>query len=436
MTGVNVNDQQSAIKRMQDNLLWYVRLRYAVSFLLLGAGIGATLLLVGWDAVIVRTLALGAVALTANTLIWWASTRKNSSLIYYKTLAVVQFMMDVLVVSYLIYAQGNVQQYATILFAIPIVASGFLFDRTVTIINAALVSAVFSTLIIWNEFNFRPIELAASFSPAPAAYDFLVPIVFYSTAFMILALMAERVSEFKRKAEIGLAQDEIISLATHQLRVPATAVKGFLALLHQAVAAKLDAKQRKHLELAIDENNHQLRLVDNLLKTAVLDADKIELFFEPASLLSVIRRVVAEQRYFASYKEVDVQLTGRDIKIDMNQESLQIVFSNLLHNALKYSPYKSVVRIRLNADQDLVRVCVQDQGPGLTREDKKRLFKRFSRSNRDEQVGGAGLGLYIANMLVKKHNGYIEVLSKPKKGSEFCVTLHRQNGGTHEVLAS
>jgi signal transduction histidine kinase len=423
-------------KRMQENLLWYVRLRYTITFVLLTAGVGATLLLVGWDPVITRTLALGGVALVVNALIWLACRRSGGRLLHYKFLAVLQFLLDVLVVSYLIYAQGNVQQYATILFAIPIVASGFLFDRAVTIINGAIVIGVFSTLVIWDEFNYRPIELAADFSPAPAAYDFLVPIVFYGAAFMVLALMAERIAQFKRRGEAEVVREEILSLATHELRTPATSVKGYLALIHEGAADKLDAKQRRHLESAMDENNQQLRLVNNLLKTAMLDSSKPGLNYSQVNIISALRRVAAEQRYFASHKQVEVKINGKDIPIEADEDSVMVILGNLLHNALKYSPYKSRIDINLSSDAHSARVAFVDQGPGMTRTEKQQLFKRFSGHNKDDKVAGTGLGLYIAKMLTDKHNGRIGVNTKQGKGSEFFVELPLKKEETNEVLVS
>lgn len=415
--------------RLRDNLIWYTNLRFLIITLLMVVGITTVVVLVGWDVAATRSIIIGGIGLLMNAVVSWGSRQTGLSRSYYMTLGLIQVLTDIALVSYLLYAQSQIQSYFIILYTIPIFASGVMFGRTVTIAISGLISLSFGLLTVWNELNYRPFNLGANFQSVETTYDFVLPLVFFSAVFLILAIMAVRIATYISRAEADLAQEEIISLATHQLRVPVAAVKGYLSLLHQEIVEKLNEKQRSFLESAIEENNRELALINNLLKTALLDTGKLDLDFERLSVLSVIHRALADHLFYAKHKKVKVEILGHDVQIEANEQGLRIALGNFLDNALKFAPVGSKVTVTIKDEDSEASVCVSDTGSGMSRAEVKKLFQRFQRpSPSSKHVEGIGLGLYIAKILIEKHNGRVSVKSEPSKGSTFCAHLPKLRG--------
>jgi signal transduction histidine kinase len=227
---------------------------------------------------------------------------------------------------------------------------------------------------------------------------------------------------------LGKAKDDFISLASHQLRTPATGVKQYIGMLLEGFAGEVPAELRPFLEKAYESNERQLSIVNDLLRIAQLDAGNIVLHQQPTNLTAMLANIANEQ--YSKFEERHQQLVfepaGEDVVTAVDPERMRMVFDNLIDNASKYTPEKRTVTIGVRQNTDSVAVMVRDQGVGIAPDDINKVFEKFSRvaNARSELVGGSGLGLYWAKQIVDLHNGAIEVSSELHKGSTFTVKLH------------
>lgn len=220
---------------------------------------------------------------------------------------------------------------------------------------------------------------------------------------------------------------EFILLTSHQLRTPATAVKGFLALLLEGYAKPLNRKQKELLLSAYEENEQQLRLVNQILSISQAESDQIALAKADTNLGGLVQEIVEQLRPIAIEhgQTLTVHKPKEPVWAMVDPEKMRMVIENLVSNAIKYSPDKAEVTISIEHDADSVLMKVQDQGFGIARDDMDQLFKKFSRLPNPNSVTaqGSGLGLYLVKKLVELHAGTIEAESAPGKGTAFIIKL-------------
>lgn len=234
---------------------------------------------------------------------------------------------------------------------------------------------------------------------------------------------------FQKEQDVNFAKDELLSLASHQLRTPATGVKQYLGMLLQGFAGDLTSQQRTYLERAYSSNNRQLHVINDILHLAKLEAGRIVLAEHKFDIADMVREVVDEQREDANKGEVSLKLEAppRGMIIG-DSHMLRMVVENLVSNAIKYTPPKGKVIVRLNQKAKSWVLTIKDTGVGIADKDLHRLFKQFSRINnsRSDFVTGTGIGLYLAHHLVVLHGGSIGVSSVEGRGSTFTVRLPRK----------
>lgn len=225
--------------------------------------------------------------------------------------------------------------------------------------------------------------------------------------------------------ELNKTKDEFISLASHQLRTPATGVKQYLGMVLQNMAGEVPEAQRKLLEKAYESNERQLTIVSDLLKVAQVDAGKVHIRPKPTDIVELVKDVAKEQAdTYASRKQMlDVEIAEQPLVADIDQAKVRMVFENLIDNASKYSEADTTVRVHMVRDTEWIRVDIVDQGVGIDPSDNDKLFEKFSRihNHLSTKVGGTGLGLYWANNIIDLHGGMIKVTSVAGEGSTFSV---------------
>lgn len=232
-----------------------------------------------------------------------------------------------------------------------------------------------------------------------------------------------------RDRDVEIAKDELLSLASHQLRTPATGVKQYLGMVLQGFSGEITDQQRLFLEKAYSSNDRQLHVINEVLHLAKLDAGRIILARHETDLTSLLRDVVSEQ--YAEIKQNNHTLIrnipSSPVYATIDSHMMRMSIENLITNAIKYTPPHGRITVTLKATNEDIAIHVKDTGVGIASEDQAKLFRQFSRITNpmSKGVSGTGIGLYLAKHLVELHGGTIDIASSPGKGSTFSIHLPR-----------
>ena len=226
---------------------------------------------------------------------------------------------------------------------------------------------------------------------------------------------------------IGKAKDEFVSLASHQLRTPATGVKQYVGMILQGYIGTISAVQQDFLTKAYDSNERQLKIINQLLYVARLDAGKVELRPAKFNLSKLLTDIVEEQQLTFKHREQNIILVmpADAVEISADERLLRMAIENLVDNAGKYSPNGKRITVSLQVTTKRVKIAVIDQGVGVPLRQQPNLFQKFSRIENSQSfsAGGTGLGLYWAKKIVDLHGGKLSVASKQNQGSTFTISL-------------
>lgn len=243
------------------------------------------------------------------------------------------------------------------------------------------------------------------------------------------------IKERKELLELNKAKDEFISLSSHQLRTPATAVKQFIGMVLEGYAGQIKKSQREMLEHAYNSNERQLHVISDLLKVAQVDAGKVKLFIEKSNIVQLLTEVISEQQKQFEERSQNISFHTKQMNIqasfDVNR--LRMVFENLIDNASKYTPEGKSIEVSIEQrSKGKIAVHINDEGVGIPKEDIDKLFEKFIRLDNPLSiaVGGTGLGLYWVKKIVNLHKGTISVESEPNVGTTFTVVIPQHHSAS------
>jgi PAS domain S-box-containing protein len=232
----------------------------------------------------------------------------------------------------------------------------------------------------------------------------------------------------KELLELNQAKDEFISIASHQLRTPATGVKQYLGMLLEGYAEPLADQQRSFMERAYESNERELEIINDLLQVAQVDAGKIHIKKSKTDFVALLRSILDEQsEKFASRNQaVSFDPPAPKLYAAADRNRMRMVLDNLVDNASKYTLPDKKITIKVSVYRKTkLRIDVCDQGVGIEAKDCAKIFDKFVRVDNplSTTIGGSGLGLYLVKRIVDLHDGTIQVSSKPSEGSRFTVLL-------------
>ena len=228
--------------------------------------------------------------------------------------------------------------------------------------------------------------------------------------------------------ELLEAHEALISVTSHELKTPLTAIKAMGELL---LAYDLEPAQRKEMIEDIYKQAERLeQLIRDILDASQIDSGRVNLNLGPVNLKECLAGVLEELDPQIGTRKVNVSMARRLPPVLADEAKLRQVLVNLVTNAIKYSPDTAAVSISVAADAETVRVDVRDRGIGIRQEDLQRLFKKFQRipDPAARKTAGTGLGLYIVKGLVELQGGEVSVTSEKGKGSTFSFTLPADHG--------
>jgi PAS domain S-box-containing protein len=219
--------------------------------------------------------------------------------------------------------------------------------------------------------------------------------------------------------ELDELKSSLISTVSHELRTPLTMIQGFSELL---LGRELGEEQSRQALEQINTSAARLsRLINDLLTVSRLDSGRLEIRSEPVDLGDMLQETVGP---FRRSREIRVDVDGVS-EVLADRDRLIQILTNLVSNAVKYSPPDAPVSVTATRSGRAAEITVQDRGIGLTEGDLAQLFEKFYRVDRPHvrEAGGTGLGLYITKNLIKLHGGEIRVKSEPDAGSTFVFTI-------------
>jgi signal transduction histidine kinase len=245
------------------------------------------------------------------------------------------------------------------------------------------------------------------------------------------ALEVER-DELLKQTE---ARRKLLTLVSHELKTPLSATMAFIELLKANRAGNLKEPQLRQLAAALVSTRHLEMIVNDLLDLSRIDAGTFRLAAAEFDLRQAITEVTAAMAPIFEQRgqKLKVNVGDQQMRVFGDRDRLVQVVSNLLSNASKFSPRESEVQLQACRMDDCALIQVTDHGIGMSQEDQERLFRPFLRADNAQTraVPGTGLGLYIADSIVRLHGGTIRVQSTQRAGSTFTVELPASRGRSY-----
>ncbi|MDQ5931227.1 MAG: hypothetical protein QG674_393, partial [Patescibacteria group bacterium] len=240
--------------------------------------------------------------------------------------------------------------------------------------------------------------------------------------------LADQLQDANEKLKsLDKLKTEFLSLASHQLRSPLTAIKGYASMLSEGAFGKLDEKKSEAVNRIYTSAQGLVNVVEDLLNVSKIEQGGMKYEFMPTSLSSVVETLFNEMKVPAQSKHLEFTLDmDKHDKFIVSADPVKLkqVFLNLVDNSIKYTQ-KGFVKISLRRIDDKIVFSVTDNGMGISPETKSKLFEKFSRGEGGKtNTGGSGLGLYLAQQIAKAHKGDILIDSEGLgKGSVFTVAI-------------
>jgi two-component system sensor histidine kinase VicK len=221
-----------------------------------------------------------------------------------------------------------------------------------------------------------------------------------------------------------IRKNDFIAMASHELKTPLTSLTAYIQLLAAKLADSSDPFTNNALLKAGNQVNKMTALVHSFLDLSKLEPGKIQLKRQNFEITKLIEETIAESRLITNTHNILFE-PFEEINIDADREKIGQVISNLINNAVKYSPKGSTITLCCEPLDGYIRIAVTDQGIGIKLKDQEKIFQRFYRVDDKEMqsVSGFGIGLYLSSEIIQRHKGKIWVNSKEGKGSTFYFTL-------------
>jgi signal transduction histidine kinase len=227
--------------------------------------------------------------------------------------------------------------------------------------------------------------------------------------------------------KINETKEEFIALASHQLRTPATAVKQLTGMLLGDIAGPLNSMQMDMLQKVYISNERGLKIINDLLKTAEIDGNTYKLDLKTHDIVASTKEVIddLEDTLEQRNQRIWFKSSQKNIQLRMDETNVKLAISNLIENASKYSHPGSEITVSVALIDSTVEISVIDKGVGIDKENRQKIFEKFTRAGNElsDTVTGSGLGLYWVKQIAEMHEGSIELISHPGKGSTFIMKL-------------
>ncbi|MBC7189259.1 HAMP domain-containing histidine kinase, partial [Candidatus Aerophobetes bacterium] len=367
----------------------------------------------------------------------------------FQSFANLQIAVDWVALIFLVHYTGGVESPLIFYFVLHIVVSAILLSRRSCFLQVGFASVLLTVSAIIEYENLlphvpSPLFIGTFYNHLPSILSYLC---FLITGFLITAYLASTITLKLRERERQLVdlesnlekayreledasrdKSKFIAMISHELKSPVATIESILSRLFESAGGGLTLKQREYLERINRRARHILTLVDDLIN--LTREERVSVRKISVDLKKILAEVCEslqteiEQKRIRFLKEMDPS----DLFIKGDPEELNLLLSNLITNAVKYTPPGGMVQVIMKRENKKIRIDVKDTGIGIPEEVKEKIFEEFFRApNAREMVPeGTGLGLPIIKRIVKDYKGEIRVESRVGKGTQFtCYLLER-----------
>ena len=247
----------------------------------------------------------------------------------------------------------------------------------------------------------------------------VLTLVAFNSRLFQYALLARRLKE------VDQMKDEFISMASHELRAPITAVRGYLSMILDGSVGPISESSKKILQVVADSSKRLADLVEDLLEVSRIEQGRMKMTLEPVDVQEIISASITELAISAKEKKLELQeqkWEGELPKISADKDRMRQIIVNLLSNAIKYTLSGSVAITTL-VKEGFVEIRIRDTGIGMAAQEREHLFEKFYRVKNDKtaKIVGTGLGLWITKQLIEIQKGSIRVDSIENVGTEIIL---------------
>jgi len=254
----------------------------------------------------------------------------------------------------------------------------------------------------------------------------MVALIVIAISTFIFILSHSITQGFDKLAQANKMKTEFVSIASHQLRTPLSAIRWTLNLINDGRITN-PTDLATYLNLVKESNERMIRLVNDLLDVSRVEMGRMIFSPKQTNIYVLVEKIINASVPFAQANNVTLSLEAPETlpNVLTDPEKISITIQNLVDNAIKYTKEKGMVKVSLEADNKFVKVAITDKGVGIPQSQQKHIFKKFFRSDNimKNQTVGTGLGLFIARSIVESNKGKIWFESKEGEGTTFFFTL-------------
>ena len=238
--------------------------------------------------------------------------------------------------------------------------------------------------------------------------------------------------------ELDRMKSEFVSMVSHELRSPLTAIKGYIDLFVEGNVGSLTPMQQHLLNIVLTNTDRLITLINDLLDLSRLESGRMELrrtMVDPVGLVRNIMDLLRPQ-FDARQQKLTFEQLGPTPQTLADPPRIEQVLTNILANAHNYTPIGGKINVSIHADERYITINVEDNGIGLSRDEQAHIFTRFYRAQNGltEYTNGTGLGLTISRAIIEAHQGHIEVVSTLGQGSTFSILLPTVTELRHNLI--
>jgi signal transduction histidine kinase len=266
------------------------------------------------------------------------------------------------------------------------------------------------------------LPLGAPFLSLTLSFYLMIPLRLYSEHRKRFALEKEN----QILHEVEELKTNFIQLVTHDLKTPVARIQGLTEQLRRSLGSQLRPEDRDLIEHMLNANHELNNFIGSLLELTKLDSQGLRVSLQSKDINPLLESVIQKHGFNARSKNISILTDFEPLfPIRMDSELISKVLSNLIDNAIKYSPENTEVFITTRESGNRIAITIRDEGPGIPESEIPNLFSRFYRVKNDNtyRVKGTGLGLYLSKYFIEAHQGSIELASPPGLGTTFTISL-------------